>query len=191
MRLLNYVKDDWTVRLPYHLHTNRYRGLSRPAFGFWCIVYYSIKSLLLLYFFLAFLFYKFVFWDIWNRLFKIDQSDWFLRITERFRSEDEYEWIDNGDEEYIPEENFEEDDEEIEELPFFQLFNLGEEMCLMVDHVEMCPDENAFIRVVDDEGYTPLYKRKVRRDKLGGRYIVFNGQNLYLKDEKTKPIIKP
>lgn len=192
MRLLDYVKEDWLIRLPYRLDANRYRGWSRPAFGFFCIVYYCLKSLLLLYFLLAFVLYKFFLWDIWNRLFKIDQREWFLRFTERFHSDEEYEWIDNGDEEYeVDEEETEEGDDDIEELPFCQLFQLGKEMCLMVDHVEMCPDENAFIRVVDDEGYTPLYKRKVRHDKLGGRYIVFNGQNLYLKDEKTRPIIKP
>lgn len=82
-----------------------------------------------------------------------------------------------------------ENDEEIEDLPFCQLFPIGTEMCLLIDHVEMCPDETAFIRVVDEEGYTPLYKRKVRRDKKGNRFIVFNSTNLYLKDEKTQPII--
>lgn len=81
------------------------------------------------------------------------------------------------------------EDGDIEELPFCQLFRIGTEMCLLIDHVEMCPDETAFIRVVDDEGYTPLYKRKVRRDKRGNRFIQFNGENLYLKDEKTQPII--
>ncbi len=63
-------------------------------------------------------------------------------------------------------------------------------MCLLVDHVEMCPDEVAFIRVVDDEGYTPLYKRKVRRNKVGDRFIVFNSTNYYLDDNKTQPVIR-
>ena len=82
-----------------------------------------------------------------------------------------------------------ETEEEIEDLPFCQLFTIGEEMCLLVDHIEMCPDETAFIRVVDDEGYTPLYKRKVRRDKEGARYVVFNSTNHYLDDKKTQPVI--
>lgn len=189
MRLLNYVKEDWTCRLPYHIHCNRYRGWNRPAFSFWCIVYYSVKSLILLYFLAMFLVYKFVLWDIWNYIFKIDQREWFLRITQSFCSDED--WIDNGDEEYEYEEEEIEDDIVEEELPFCQLFSLGEELCLMIDHVELCPDETAFIRVVCEESYTPLYKRKVRRDKLDNRYIVFNGQNLYLKDERTKPIIKP
>lgn len=96
------------------------------------------------------------------------------------------------------EEGIEEDDTEItesgreddiEDLPFCQLFTIGKEMCLLVDHIEMCPDETAFIRVVDEEGYTPLYKRKVRRDKEGNRFIVFNSNNHYLDDKKTQPII--
>jgi hypothetical protein len=72
---------------------------------------------------------------------------------------------------------------------FFQLFTIGEEMCLLIDHIEMCPDETAFIRVAGEEGYTPIYKRKVRRDKAGNRFIVFNGANYYLDDKKTQPII--
>lgn len=82
------------------------------------------------------------------------------------------------------------EEEEIEEeLPFCQLFPLGPDMCLMIDHVEMCPDETAFIRVVDEEGYTPLYKRKVRKDKRKERFIVFNNERYYLNDKKTKPIV--
>lgn len=79
--------------------------------------------------------------------------------------------------------------EEVDELPFSQLFNLSPEMVLFVDHVEMCPDETALIRVVDDEGYTPLYKRRVLRNKNNERYIRFNGRELYLDENKTKPII--
>lgn len=85
-------------------------------------------------------------------------------------------------------ENVEEEEIE-EELPFCQLFPLGPDMCLMIDHVEMCPDETAFIRVVDEEGYTPLYKRKVRKDKRKERFIVFNNERYYLNDKKTKPIV--
>ena len=81
------------------------------------------------------------------------------------------------------------DDSEYDELAFCQLFTLGEDMCLFIHHVEMCPDETAFIRVVGEESYTPLYKRKVRRTKGGDRYIVFNGTNYYLDDKKTQPII--
>lgn len=93
-------------------------------------------------------------------------------------------------ENYVDEsvENVEEEEIE-EELPFCQLFPLGPDMCLMIDHVEMCPDETAFIRVVDEEGYTPLYKRKVRKDKRKERFIVFNNERYYLNDKKTKPIV--
>ena len=95
--------------------------------------------------------------------------------------EEEYEEeIDEEDEDYDPDE---------EDIDFCQLFELGPDMCLLVDHVEMCPDETAFIRVADDESYTPLYKRKVRRDKAGNRYLVFSGTNYYLKDDRTRPTI--
>ena len=79
--------------------------------------------------------------------------------------------------------------EAFEEVRFCQLFKIGPNMFLLIDHIEMCPDETAFIRVVDDEGYTPLYKRKVRRDKNGNRYILFNSTNHYLDDKKTQPVI--
>lgn len=94
-------------------------------------------------------------------------------------------------ENYVDEsvESVETEEEIEEELPFCQLFPLGPDMCLMIDHVEMCPDETAFIRVVDEEGYTPLYKRKVRKDKRKERFIVFNNERYYLNDKKTKPIV--
>lgn len=76
-----------------------------------------------------------------------------------------------------------------EELPFCQLFAITPNMSLLIDHVEMCPDETAFIRVVDEDGYTPIYKRKVKRNKRGDRFIVFNNTNLYLDDKKTQPVI--
>ena len=79
--------------------------------------------------------------------------------------------------------------EEIEDLPFCQLFRVGPDMCLLIDHVAMCPDEMAFIRVVDNEGYTPVYKRKIKRDKVGDRFIVFNNTNYYLDDNKTRPVV--
>lgn len=132
-------------------------------------MYYIIKDALLLYFYFAFRFYKFVFYDVWKMVY------------DKFHTDDDEESEDD-------EENNEDDEYYEDEITFCQLFRIGEEMCLFVDHVEMCPDETAFIRVVDDEGYTPLYKRKVRRDKAGNRFIVFNSTNYYLDDKKTQPI---
>lgn len=131
-------------------------------------MYYVIKDVLLLYFYLAFRFFKFVFYDVWRMMYQKLHPD-------------EYD-----------DEEAEDDEEQVvdveEDITFCQLFEVGEDMCLLVDHVEMCPDETAFIRVVDDEGYTPLYKRKVRRDKSSNRFIVFNGTNHYLDDNKTQPV---
>ena len=83
----------------------------------------------------------------------------------------------------------EDDAENYDELSFCQLFELGDNMCLIIQRVEMCPDETAFIRVLGDESYTPAYKRKVRRTKSDARYIVFNGQNYYLDNSKTQPVV--
>lgn len=163
-------------RLPIRIHHNRYTGLSRPAYAFWCFVYYVIKDFLLLYFYLIFRFFKFVFYDVWTGAYAKLRPD-----------EDDDEDEESEDDE---EQNSDEDEQDYgeEDITFCQLFPVGADMCLLVDHVEMCPDETAFIRVVDDEGYTPLYKRKVRRDKAGNRFIVFNGTNHYLDDKKTQPV---
>lgn len=136
---------------------------------FWCLVYYIIKDALILYFYLAFRFYKFVLYDVWKMIHQKLRPD---------EDDDDEEREDDEDQEYDVE----------EDISFCQLFTIGDDICLLIDHVEMCPDETAFIRVVDDEGYTPLYKRKVRRDKSSNRFIVFNGTNHYLDDRKTQPI---
>lgn len=172
--MIEYIKEDWLYRLPYRLDHMKYKGLNRPAYTLLCLIYYSLKSLLLLYFYFAFRLFKFVLWDGWK---------WIINKV-RGNTEEE------DDDEYEDEEGQEEEEvEDIEELPFCQLFIISPDMSLLVDHVEMCPDETAFIRVVDEEGYTPLYKRKVRRAKAGNRFIVFNGTNHYLDDKKTQPII--
>lgn len=177
--VIQHIKDDWTYRLLYRIQTNRYRGLSRPSYVIICFVYYVVKTVFLLV--LAFDVYavKFLVWDFWKWLFTADKKEWYSNL---FRS-DEQDCDDDEEEESL------EFVDGFEELPFCQLFTLGPDMCLLVDHIEMDPDEVAFIRVVDDEGYTPLYKRKVRRDKVGNRFIVFNGSNHYLDDNKTQPVI--
>ena len=179
--MIEYIKEDWLYRLPYRLDTMSYKGVNRPAYTILCLIYYSIKSILLLYFYFAYRFFKFIFWDGWRW---IKNKDW-----EDSEDDNEQECNDEEIEYEDDEEQADEDDIIEEELPFCQLFTIGKEMCLVVDHIEMCPDETAFIRVVDDEGYTPLYKRKVRRDKLDNRFIVFNGENMYLDDKKTQPRI--
>lgn len=171
MRLIQHVQHDWSVRVPCLLRNNRYRGLSRPAYTILCLLYHLVKTVLFVYLFACFRVLKFFLWDIWVNSFRRDDEEFEDEV------EEETEYAD------------EETDPDSEELPFCQLFDVSDEMCLLVDHVEMCPDETAFIRVVDDEGYTPLYKRKIRRDKLDNRFIVFNGQNHYLNDKKTRPTV--
>lgn len=183
--VIEYVKDDWLDRLPHRLDTMKFKGLNRPAYTLICLMYYSLKSVFVFVIYALVRVYKFILWDIWIWIFKVDKRAWFRSL---FSEDDE----DIEDEE-IADEDIEDgehsayDDDE-DDLHFCQLFTIGEEMCLLVDHIEMCPDETAFIRVADDEGYTPLYKRKVRRDKLGNRFIIFNSTNHYLDDSKTQPV---
>ena len=181
--VIQHIKDDWVCRLPYQVRYNRYRGLSRPSYALLCCMYYPIKAIFLLA--VAFDVYaiKFILWDFWKWLFTTNKKQWFKNLINP-----------DDDEECEYDEETEDDSpvsvDGIEEIPFCQLFTIGPDMCLLVDHVEMSPDEVAYIRVVDDEGYTPLYKRKVRRDKKGNRFIVFNGTNHYLDDSKTQPTIR-
>ena len=121
-------------------------------------------------------------WILLRTPFYCTQTSYSSRIVEE--SDDEQE-----DDEQVDVTWTEADEAELEEIVFCQLFPLGEEMCLIIDHVEMCPDETAFIRVLSEDAYTPLYKRKVRRDKAGNRFIVFSGLNYYLDDSKTKPTV--
>ena len=112
-------------------------------------------------------------------------------FTKDALDDDQEEHVEENEEVEVHEETIIEDESEDDDddLRFCQLFTVGKEMCLLVDHVEMCPDETAFIRVAGEDGYTPIYKRKVRRDKDGSRFIVFNGYNCYLDDSKTQPIV--
>ena len=178
MSVIQYVKDDWTIVLPYRLRHNRYRGASRPSYALLCLLYYSIKSFLVLYFYGAFRIYKFILWDLWEWLLNRGES------VNQLHSDDSSQPCD----EQIKEEEVDEDEEEIvEELPFCQIFRLSREKDLHIIKVEYCPDETAFIRVVSNDSYTKPYKRKVQRDKRGERFILFNNERFYLDPNKTQP----
>lgn len=178
MSVIQYVKDDWTIVLPYRLRHNRYRGASRPSYALLCLLYYSIKSFFILYFYGAFKVYKFILWDLWEWLLNRGES------VDQLNSDDSSQPCD----EQIKEEEVDEDEEEIvEELPFCQIFRLSREKDLHIIKVEYCPDETAFIRVVSNDSYTKPYKRKVQRDKRGERFILFNNERFYLDPNKTQP----
>ena len=181
MKITTQLKDDWLWRLPERLDNMKFKGVNRPAYTLLCLLYYTIKDLIIVVFVLLIRLYKLIFWDIWKWMFKFEDRSWYRNL---FKIDDDEE------DEYCEEDEYTEYEDDVEEdLPFCQLFTIGTDMCLLVDHVEMCPDETAFIRVVDDAGYTPLYKRKVRRDKEGLRFIVFNSTNYYLNESKTQPVI--
>jgi hypothetical protein len=48
MVLIEHLKADWTYRLPFHLRNNRYRGLSRPSYQLWVILYYFAKGIFII-----------------------------------------------------------------------------------------------------------------------------------------------
>ena len=48
MNILGYLRDDWCVRLPNHLRYNHYHGMSRPSYQLLCVLYYTIKLLVVL-----------------------------------------------------------------------------------------------------------------------------------------------
>lgn len=168
MFILTHIKEDWRVRLPYRLYRNPYKRMSKPCYALLCLMYYAVKDVGLILFYLYFRFLKLIAWDVWKWLY----YRFFPYSIESIE--------DNEEEDCL--------DEPADELSFCQLFQVSDKMSLLIDHIEMCPDETAFIRVVDDEGYTPLYKRKVRRDKAGNRFIVFSGTNYYLDPAKTQPV---
>lgn len=114
-------------------------------------------------------------------LFRINPDKWEKELSERLKDCEDGEDTEDGESDDL---------DEKEELYFSQIIRLDEDMDLHIVQVEMCPDETALVRVVSDEDFTPIYKRKVRYDKRGGRFIVFGGQNLYLDDAKTQPIVK-
>lgn len=80
-----------------------------------------------------------------------------------------------------------EEEEITEELPFCQIFNLQDDEDLHIIKVEYCPEETAFIRIVGQDSYTKPYKRKVLRDKAGNRFIKLNERKFYLDPKKTQP----
>lgn len=153
------VLTDWKYRLPLHLRRNRYRGFERLCFQLICLIFYPIKEFVLLGILFPIFIIKLAVWDWWNR--------------PKYEEVPEYE--EEELEEYIP------------ELYFCQIFRIDKDTDLHIIKVEYCPDETAFIRIVSDEAYTTPYKRKVKRDKRGERYITFNNQNFYLDDRKTQP----
>lgn len=181
MSVIQYVKDDWTIVLPYRLRHNRYRGASRPSYALICLIYYSIKSFLILYFYGALKVYKFILWDIWKWLWNRFKKHQEKNNEDNVSSKEQDATIEND------EDDEEQEEEVVEEFPFCQIFRLGGDKDLHIMRVEYCPDETAFIRVVSNDSYTKPYKRKVQRDKRGERFILFNNERFYLDPNKTQP----
>lgn len=53
-----------------------------------------------------------------------------------------------------------------------------------IESIQMCPDETAFIRIITDDAYSQIYKRKVHRTKSipYDRYIRIDRQDYYIRD---------
>lgn len=48
MIFIDALKQDWSLRLPYHLRNNRYCGFARTCFQILTVLYYSVKAVILL-----------------------------------------------------------------------------------------------------------------------------------------------
>ena len=127
------------------------------------------------------LFLKFIFFPV-KLLFRI--ISWIYRSIRASRSSRRVE------EDPVPlddiDESTEEPDEEETSLPEIpemqQIFRLSNEMVVGVQYVSMCPDETAHIRIIGEEEFTPLFKRKVYREKTYDRrrYIKVSNEKHYL-----------
>lgn len=103
---------------------------------------------------------------------------------------DDDEWIDDEDnEQQIQDELTKYDD--LPEMPeMCQVFPLGDDNCIGVQYVSMCPDETAHIRIIGDTTFSQIYKRRVFTDSSnkGRRYFKLNNAKYYLDDKRTQPI---
>ena len=93
---IQHIKDDWLYRLPYRLDTMKFKGLNRPAYTLICLIYYSIKSILLLLLSIEVYLIKFLLWDIWKWLFKFEDRNWYKETfysiySDTYDDEEEYE----------------------------------------------------------------------------------------------------
>jgi len=98
--VFEYVRYDWVSALPYRLSSMPFRGASRPAYTLFCLAYYGTKSLFILLFYSAFRICKFLLWDIWNMLFRIDRRNWYQNLYEVFHPADEWDEDDEDERDY-------------------------------------------------------------------------------------------
>ena len=64
------IKEDWAYRLPYRWKYNRYSGLSHDSYGLLWLLYYSAKSIVLL--FCAML--KYILFDVWGDALRLKKG---------------------------------------------------------------------------------------------------------------------
>jgi hypothetical protein len=71
-----------------------------------------------------------------------------------------------------------------------QIFSISGDTLIGVQFVSMCPDETAHIRIIGEDTFSQLYRRKVYYEKgyPHDRYINVSGQRYYLDPKKTRPI---
>lgn len=117
------------------------------------------------------------------------------RIVRRARSE-RYEAYDYDEDEFDDEEAEVEDEQsKYDNLPplpeMCQIYPIGENTCIGVQFVSMCPDETAHIRIIGDTEFSEIYRRRVYREKhdKNMRYFKLNNQKYYLNNKCTQPII--
>lgn len=123
---------------------------------------------------------KYIARKIEDRRYGVDFSDY---------PEDE-DWIDDDDNEQQIKEEITKCDETPEMPEMCQVFPLGEDSCIGVQYVSMCPDETAHIRIIGETSFSQLYKRRVytEQDYDKRRYFKLNNKKYYLNPKRTQPI---
>ena len=107
-------------------------------------------------FFEEFLYNVFLKFPVWLYLWMNGMS----KVENEYTSKDDEDWLDIE-----------------EELPFIQLWKLNDRESLALREIIRTPDETAVVYVINDEGYTKNFRRRVYE----GSYIKVDGKKFYLK----------
>lgn len=79
-------------------------------------------------------------------------------------------------------------EETVDEIPFQQLINIDKDTAILIDHTEYCPEETVFFRIVTQDGYSKLFKRKVCIKGIN-KYFTLNNRQYFVDTSKVKTMI--
>ena len=115
-----------------------------------------------------------------DKMYEVDMRDY---------PEDD-DWIDDSDNEQAIQDELYKYDNSPEMPEMCQVFALGPDTCIGVQYVSMCPDETAHIRIIGENTFSQIYKRRVYREntETEQRYFKLNNTKYYLDNKRTRPI---